>query len=110
MFCNQNNVPVNLYLTLIIKGKINENGSIGRRQNSWLKDLRRWHNCSSADISRAAVFRIQIALWIANLLSERVVHEKKKNITLIGTGDKLRAKVIEYFEKFCPFHDRKLSS
>lgn len=54
-------------LRLIIEGKIEGKRSIGRRQNSWLKDLRRWLNCTSGDIFRSAVSKVQIAIWIANL-------------------------------------------
>lgn len=57
-------------LRLIIEGKIQGKRSVGRRQNSWLKDLRRWFNCTSADIFRAAASKIMIARWIANLRTE----------------------------------------
>jgi len=50
-------------LRLIIEGK----RSVGRRQNSWLKDLRRWFGCTSIEIFRAVTSRIMIANWIANL-------------------------------------------
>lgn len=58
------------FLRLIIEGKIQGKRSIGRRQNSWLKDLRRWFGCSSIDIFRAAVSRTVLAIWIANLREE----------------------------------------
>lgn len=58
------------FLRLIIEGKIQGKRSIGRRQNSWLKDLRRWFGCSSIDIFRAAVSRTMLAIWIANLCAE----------------------------------------
>lgn len=54
-------------LKLIMEGKIAGKRSVGRRQNSWTKDLRRWLGCSSLDIFRGAVSRIQIASWIAHL-------------------------------------------
>lgn len=58
-------------LRLIIEGKVQGKRSVGRRQNSWLKDLRRWFERSSAEIFRAAVSRATIAIWIANLRQER---------------------------------------
>lgn len=58
-------------LRIIIEGKIKGRRSVGRRQNSWLKDLRRWYGCSSAEIFRAAVSKATIAIWIANLRQER---------------------------------------
>ena len=54
-------------LRLIIEGKIVGRRSVGRRQNSWLKDLRRWFGCSSIELFRSAGSRIEIATWIANL-------------------------------------------
>jgi len=54
-------------LRLIMEGKVQEKRSVGRHQNSWLKDLRRWF----AEILCAAVFRATIAMWIANLRQER---------------------------------------
>lgn len=57
-------------LRLIIEGKIQGKRSIGRRQNSWLKDIRRWFDCSSIDIFRMAVSRTTLAIWIANLRKE----------------------------------------
>ena len=57
-------------LRLIIEGRILGKRSVGRRKNSWLKDLRRWYNCSSIEIFRAAVDREELAIWIANLRLE----------------------------------------
>lgn len=57
-------------LRLIIEGKVQGKRSIGRRQNSWLKDIRRWFGCSSIDIFRMAVSRMTLAIWIANLRKE----------------------------------------
>lgn len=57
-------------LRLIIEGKIKGKRSIGRRQNSWLKDMRRWFGCSSNHIFRTAVSRVRLAIWIANLRKE----------------------------------------
>lgn len=57
-------------LRLIIEGKIEGRRSVGRRQNSWLRDLRRWFVQTSIDIFRAAVSRATIAIWIANLHRE----------------------------------------
>lgn len=58
-------------LRLIIEGKVQGKRSVGRRQNSWLKDLRRWFDRSSAEVFRAAVNKTTIAIWIANLRKER---------------------------------------
>jgi len=58
------------FLRLIIEGKIQGKSSICRRQNSWLKDLRRWFGCSSIDIFRAAVSRTMLAIGIANFRVE----------------------------------------
>lgn len=57
-------------LRLIIEGKIDGKRSVGRRQNSWLKDLRRWLGRSSTEIFRAAVSRTILVNWIANLRRE----------------------------------------
>jgi len=35
------------FLRLVVEGKILGKRSVGRRQNSWLKDLRRWFGCTS---------------------------------------------------------------
>jgi ribosomal 50S subunit-associated protein YjgA (DUF615 family) len=53
-------------LRVILEGKISGKRSIGRRQNSWLKDLRRWCGCNTAELFRKAALKIQMALWIAN--------------------------------------------
>lgn len=60
-------------LQLIIEGKIQGKRSVGRRQNSWLKDLRRWFGCTSIEIFRAAVSKTMMAIWITNLRREMVV-------------------------------------
>lgn len=57
-------------LRLIMEGKIQGKRSVGRRQNSWLRDLRRWFGQTSIEIFRAAVSRTTIAIWIANLRRE----------------------------------------
>lgn len=49
-------------LSLIIQGKMSGKRSIGYCQNSWMKDRYRWHNCSSTDIFKVAVFRVQVAV------------------------------------------------
>jgi hypothetical protein len=54
-------------LKLVLEGKIRGKRSPGRRQNSWMSDLRRWLGRSSTEIFRAAVSRVTMALWIANL-------------------------------------------
>ena len=56
-------------LRFIIEGKLKGKRSIGRRQNSWMKDLRRWFGCTTAQLFRSAVSRISIAMWITNLRS-----------------------------------------
>ena len=57
-------------LRLIIQGKIAGKRSIGRRQNSWMKDLRRWFGITSVDIFRGATSREKTAEWIADLRME----------------------------------------
>ena len=52
-------------LRLLLEGKVEGKRSIGRRQNSWLKDLRRWF-----EIFRAAVSRTTLVMRIANLRRE----------------------------------------
>uniref|UniRef100_A0A8D8UV16 Craniofacial development protein 2 n=2 Tax=Cacopsylla melanoneura TaxID=428564 RepID=A0A8D8UV16_9HEMI len=54
-------------LHLIIQGKIMGTRSVGRRRISWLKNLREWFNMSSADLFKAAVSKVRIAVMIANL-------------------------------------------
>jgi hypothetical protein len=54
-------------LRIIIEGRIAGKRSAGRRQNLWLKDLRRWLGRSSLDILHGAVLRIRRELWMANL-------------------------------------------
>lgn len=44
-------------LRLIIEGKIQGKRSIGRRQNSWPKDIRKWLGCTSVDIFRMPYLR-----------------------------------------------------
>lgn len=57
-------------LQLIIQGKIMGKRSIGRRRNSWLKNLREWYNCNNCQLFRSAVSKIRIALMIAKLRNE----------------------------------------
>ena len=57
-------------LQLIIEGKIQGKRSIGRRRNSWLKDIRRWYSCTSEEAFHAALSRPELAMWIVNLRSE----------------------------------------
>jgi hypothetical protein len=57
-------------LRIIMQGKIAGKRSIGRRRNSWLKNLREWYSCSSNELFRSAVSKIRIALMIANLRNE----------------------------------------
>lgn len=54
-------------LRIIMEGNIEGKRSIRRRRNSWLKDIRRWLGVSAASTFQAAVCKIHIALWIANL-------------------------------------------
>lgn len=57
-------------LQLIVQGKIVGKRSIGRRRNSWMKNLREWYNCSNNQLFRSTVSKIRIALMIANLRNE----------------------------------------
>lgn len=59
-------------LRLMIEGKGHDKRSVGRCQNSWLKDVRRWFDRSPAEISRAVVSKATIAVWNANLREETV--------------------------------------
>lgn len=54
-------------LHLIIQGKIMGKRSVGRRRISWLRNLRDWFNMSSAELFKAAVSKVKIAIMIANL-------------------------------------------
>ena len=56
-------------LQVIMQGKIQGKRSMGRRRNSWLKNLREWYGCGNNELFRAAVSKIKIALMIANLRS-----------------------------------------
>lgn len=56
---------------LIIKGKIHEKRSVGKRQNFWLKDLRRCPSKTSAEIFRADISLVTIDNWVAKLHRER---------------------------------------
>ena len=56
-------------LRIIMQGKIQGKRSVGRRRNSWLKNLGEWFGCSNNELFRAAVSKITIALMIANLRS-----------------------------------------
>lgn len=49
-------------LKLIVEGKLGGKRSVGRRQNLWLKDLRRWFACSLIDIFRAAVSKVMLII------------------------------------------------
>lgn len=57
-------------LRLIMEGKVQGKRSVGRRENSWLKDMRRWFERSSSQIFRPAASRATIAIWIANFRKE----------------------------------------
>ena len=57
-------------LQTIMQGKIAGKRSVGRRRNSWLKNLREWYNCSNNQLFRSAVSKVRIALMIANLRNE----------------------------------------
>lgn len=54
-------------LQVIMQGKVQGKRSVGRRRNSWLKNLRDWFGCSNNDLFRSAVSKVKIALMIANL-------------------------------------------
>lgn len=56
------------FLQEIMQGKIQGQRSQGRRRISWLNNLRKWFNCSSTDLFRAAISKVRIAMMIANLL------------------------------------------
>ena len=45
-------------LQLIIQGKIIGKRSIGRRRNSWLKNLREWYNCNNCQLIISAISKI----------------------------------------------------
>lgn len=64
-------------LRLIIKEKI-EGRSVGQRQNSSLKDLRKWVGGTSIEIFRATVSSTIIANWIVNLRAETVSSEEEE--------------------------------
>lgn len=51
----------------IMQGKIQGKRSIGRRRNSWMKNLREWFGCNNNELFRAAASKIRIAMMIANL-------------------------------------------
>lgn len=57
-------------LRIVLEGKIKGKRSIGIRQNSWLKDIRRWLGKTSNEIFKAAVNRTLKIIWIANLRRE----------------------------------------
>ncbi|CAG9836759.1 unnamed protein product [Diabrotica balteata] len=54
-------------LQLIIQGKIRGKRNVGRRKLSWIKNLREWFECCSAELFKAAVNRVRIAMMISNL-------------------------------------------
>lgn len=54
-------------LQVIMQGKIIGKRSVGRRRMSWLRNLREWFNCSSDQLFRKAVNRLQIIMMVANL-------------------------------------------
>lgn len=54
-------------LQLIIQGRIRGKRSVGRRRLSWLRNLREWFGCSSAELFRAAVNKVRIAMIVSNL-------------------------------------------
>lgn len=54
-------------LQVIMQGKIKGKRSIGRRRNSWLRNLREWFGCTNNQLFRSAISKVKIALMIANL-------------------------------------------
>lgn len=54
-------------LKLIIQGKIKGKRSIGRRRISWLRNLREWFGCTSAELFRRAIDKVRVMLMISNL-------------------------------------------
>jgi len=65
-------------LQIIIEGKVEGRRSVGRRQNSWLRDLRRWFDRSSTEIFRAAASKVIIAIWIADLRKETAWRRRRR--------------------------------
>ena len=63
-------------LRLLLEGTVEGKHSVGRRQNSWLKDQRRWFERTSLQIFRAAVSKTTLVMWIANLRRERANYEE----------------------------------
>lgn len=55
-----------------MQGKIKGKRSIGRRQNSWLKNLRKWFGCTNMQLIRSAISKIKIAVMNANFRSRDV--------------------------------------
>lgn len=55
------------FLQLIMQGKIVGRRSVGRRRNTWLRNLREWFGMTSVELFRAAVSKVQIAMLISNL-------------------------------------------
>jgi len=62
-------------LHLIIQRKILGRRSIENRGMSWLRNLREWFNMFSANLFRAAVFKIRIAMMLAIL---EKLHEEEE--------------------------------
>ncbi|KAI5708533.1 hypothetical protein M8J77_024749 [Diaphorina citri] len=51
----------------ILQGKINSRRGPGRRRISWLANLRRWFDMSSAELFRTAINKIRIVMMITNI-------------------------------------------
>lgn len=47
-------------LKLIIQGKIKGKRTIGRRRISWLRNLREWFGCTSAELFRRAIDKVRV--------------------------------------------------
>jgi len=75
------------YLGHIMKGKIEGRRGVGRRQASWLRNLREWNGIRSAEpLFRLSEDRAQLAIVIAIVVlyqEDLVRHQKKKKVNVI---------------------------
>ncbi|XP_030746803.1 uncharacterized protein LOC115875475 [Sitophilus oryzae] len=88
-------------LRLVIEGKIEGRRSVGRRQNSWLKDLRRWFGRTLIEIFRGVVSHTIMASWVANLRRETAVLEEEERYDRYNEMDKnlARAKLLQQWQE-----------
>ncbi|KAI5732349.1 hypothetical protein M8J77_025368 [Diaphorina citri] len=54
-------------LQLIIQGKIDGRGGPGRRRISWLHNLRKWTEKTSAELFHIAVNKVKLVRLVANI-------------------------------------------